>query len=217
MPLTMQHVRDWLERSASVLAENVQLLTDLDAAIGDADHGINMDRGFRKILAVHSAGAAGDIGGLLKSAGMALIGSVGGAAGPLYGTLFLRMAAGTEGRLELSDPEVVEMVRRGLEGLQVRGKAGPGAKTMVDAWLPAVDALQEGVSAGEGLTSAVHAMVQAAEAGMRATIPMQASKGRASYLGERSIGHQDPGATSTHMILQALEDVLRGGPAGRGV
>jgi dihydroxyacetone kinase-like protein len=217
VPLTLQQVCDWLERSAFVLAENVQLLTDLDAAIGDADHGINMDRGFRKILAVCSAGAPGDIGAVLKSAGMALIGSVGGAAGPLYGTLFLRMAAGAEGRLELQDPEVVEMFRRGLEGLQERGKAGPGAKTMVDAWLPAVAALQAGVSAGEGLAAAVHAMAQAAGAGMRATIPMQASMGRASYLGERSIGHQDPGATSTHMILQALDAVLCGAPTERGV
>ncbi len=209
MPLTLQQTRAWLERSAQVLSENQQHLTDLDAAIGDADHGSNMDRGFCKILAALAAGAPADIGALLKLAAMTLIGSVGGAAGPLYGTLFLRMAAEAADKAELADAEVVGMFRSGLLGLQDRGNAGPGAKTMVDAWLPAVDALQAGVAAGQELASAAHGMRLAAEAGMRATIPMQATKGRASYLGERSIGHQDPGATSTFLILRALDEVLR--------
>lgn len=210
MPLTLQQTQTWLERSAQVLSDNQQRLTELDAAIGDADHGINMERGFRKILAAQAGTAPADIGAVLKSAAMALIGSVGGAAGPLYGTLFLRMAAGADGKTELADSEVAAMFRSGVEGLQDRGKAGPGAKTMVDAWLPAVDALQAGVASGDELAGAVHGMALAAEAGMRATIPMQARKGRASYLGERSIGHQDPGATSTYLILHALDEVLRG-------
>jgi len=209
VPLMLQQAQAWLEQSARALSKNRERLTDLDAAIGDADHGINMDRGFRKILTAQTAGVPGDIGELLRSAGMALIGSVGGAAGPLYGTLLLRMAAESAGKTELADLEVVAMFRSGLLGLQDRGRAGPGAKTMVDAWLPAVDALQAGVAAGQDLASAVHGMARAAEAGMRATIPMQATKGRASYLGERSIGHQDPGATSTFLILQALDEVLQ--------
>ena len=210
MKLTLKQARDWLERSAKVLAENQQLLTELDAAIGDADHGINMDRGFRKILMALAAATPEDIGSLFKSAGMALIGSVGGAAGPLYGTLFLRMAAEADGKAELAEKDVVAMFRRGLQGLMERGQAGPGAKTMVDAWVPAVEALETACADGYGLAEAVHRMAQAAKSGMIATVPLQATKGRASYLGERSIGHQDPGATSSYLILQALDDVLEG-------
>ena len=210
MTLTLKLARDWIERSASVLAASQPVLTELDAAIGDADHGINMDRGFRKILATLSAVAPEDIGSLFKTAGMALIGSVGGAAGPLYGTLFLRMAAEADGKAELAEKDVAAMFRRGLQGLMDRGQAGPGAKTMIDAWLPAVEALETACEAGCGLAEAVHRMAQAAKSGMIATVPLQATKGRASYLGERSIGHQDPGATSSYLILQALDDVLEG-------
>ena len=210
MTLTLKLARDWIERSASVLAASQPVLTELDAAIGDADHGINMDRGFRKILATLSAAAPEDIGSLFKTAGMALIGSVGGAAGPLYGTLFLRMAAEADGKAELAEKDVAAMFRRGLQGLMDRGQAGPGAKTMIDAWLPAVEALETACEAGCGLAEAVHRMAQAAKGGMIATVPLRATKGRASYLGERSIGHQDPGATSSYFILQALDDVLGG-------
>jgi dihydroxyacetone kinase-like protein len=208
--LTLKLARDWIERSASVLAASQQVLTELDAAIGDADHGINMDRGFRKILTTLAAAAPDDIGSLFKLAGMALIGSVGGAAGPLYGTLFLRMAAEADGKAELAEKDVAVVFRRGLQGLMDRGQAGPGAKTMIDAWLPAVEALETACEDGCGLAEAVHRMAQAARGGMLATVPLQATKGRASYLGERSIGHQDPGATSSYLILQALDDVVGG-------
>ena len=201
----------WLEKSALAYAENKDHLTALDAAIGDADHGINMDRGFQRVLAALPILREKDIGELLKGAGMTLISSVGGASGPLYGTLFLRMASAAEGHTELSTEELAAVLRAGLNGVLDRGKAPPGAKTMVDAWLPAVEAFEREAAAGAELPAALRAMTQAAQAGMLATIPLQATKGRASYLGERSIGHQDPGATSTFLMLQALEESCSGG------
>jgi dihydroxyacetone kinase-like protein len=205
VPLSRDAIVTWIEKTAAAFAENKEHLIALDAAIGDADHGFNMDRGFQRVLATLPTLRDKDIGSILKGVGMTLISTVGGAAGPLYGTLFLRMAAASEGRMELTVDELAKVLRAGLDGLFDRGKAQPGAKTMIDAWVPAVEAMGRLALSGAGLSAALQSTTEAAKAGMLATIPMQATKGRASYLGERSIGHQDPGATSTFLMLQALE------------
>jgi dihydroxyacetone kinase-like protein len=200
---------EWLRRSAQVLVENKTYLTDLDAAIGDADHGINMDRGFQKVLAQLPTVEKNDIGNILKTTGMALISSVGGAGGPLYGTFFMRAGMVTDGKQELTDDDLVKMFESAVEGVIQRGKANPGDKTMIDALVPAVDVLRSEV-AGGGLTTAeaMRRAVAAAQEGMLGTIPLVARKGRASYLGERSAGHQDPGATSSYLILNTLLEVI---------
>jgi dihydroxyacetone kinase-like protein len=203
--LGQQAILAWLEGAADALRAARDLLTDLDAAIGDADHGINMDRGFQKVRALLPTLGGQEIGGMLKAVGMALIGSVGGAAGPLYGTGFLRAAAATSGQVELPPDGVGGMLKAMLAGIVERGRAEPGAKTMVDALTPAVEAYHRALAAGAGICPALQAAAAAAEEGARATVPMQATKGRASYLGERSIGHQDPGATSCALLLQALK------------
>jgi dihydroxyacetone kinase-like protein len=204
--LRHEDVVAWLEAAADSLQAERDALTELDAAIGDADHGINMDRGFSRVRSLLPAQREQDISGTLKAVGMALIGSVGGAAGPLYGTGFLRAAAATAGQRELSADGVGKMLEAMLAGIVERGRAAPGAKTMVDALTPAVEAYKRVITAGEDMSSALQAAVEAADGGVRATIPMQATKGRASYLGERSIGHQDPGATSCALLLKALQD-----------
>jgi dihydroxyacetone kinase-like protein len=200
----------WLERAADALQAARDVLTELDAAIGDADHGINMDRGFQKVRSLLPALSGQDIGSVLKAVGMGLIGSVGGASGPLYGTGFLRAGAVTSGQQDLSPDGVGSMLQAMLEGIVERGRAAPGAKTMVDALTPAVQAYQQAVAKGAGIGAALRAAVDAADGGVRATIPMQATKGRASYLGERSIGHQDPGATSCALLLKALHTACQG-------
>jgi phosphoenolpyruvate---glycerone phosphotransferase subunit DhaL len=208
--LTLEDIAAWLERAADGLQAARDELTELDAAIGDADHGFNMDRGFHKVRTLLPPPPGQDIAGLLKAVGMTLISSVGGAAGPLYGTSFLRAGGAAAGRQDLSAKDVGELLQAMLAGIVERGKAAPGAKTMVDALMPAVDAYHHSLSAGVSLQGALEAAVQAADDGVRATIPMQATKGRASYLGERSIGHQDPGATSCALILRALQAVAAG-------
>lgn len=200
--LTQPQVVAWMSQAADALQAARDSLTALDAAIGDADHGINMHRGFQKVYSILPTLSGQDVGGVLKAVGMALIASVGGAAGPLYGTGFLRAAAVAAGQQELSAEGVATLLRAFLAGIVERGRAEPGAKTMVDALAPAVEAYQRAMP--EGLLPALQAAAQAAEEGARATIPMLATKGRASYLGERSIGHQDPGATSCAILLQAL-------------
>ena len=202
-------IAEWIRRSAQVLAENKTYLTDLDAAIGDADHGINMDRGFQKVLAQLPTVEKNDIGNILKTTGMALISSVGGAGGPLYGTFFMRAGMATDGKQELTDDDLVKMFESAVEGVIQRGKANPGDKTMIDALVPAVDVLRSAVAEG-GLTTAeaMRRAVAAAQAGMLGTIPLVARKGRASYLGERSAGNQDPGATSSYLILNTLLEVI---------
>jgi len=200
--LRREQIVAWLELAADALQAERDSLTELDAAIGDADHGINMDRGFQKVRSLLPSLSGQHIGGVLKSVGMALIGSVGGAAGPLYGTGFLRAAAVTAGLQELSPGAVGNMLQAMLAGVVERGRAEPGAKTMIDALTPAVAAYQRALGAGIG--PALKAAADAADEGVRATIPMQATKGRASYLGERSIGHQDPGATSCALLLRTL-------------
>lgn len=207
--VTKEQIVRWLEATAAVLAENKSYLTDLDSAIGDADHGTNMDRGFTKVMEKLPTVADKDIGNILKTVGMTLISSVGGASGPLYGTFYMRGGMAADAKEELSSDDLAALIQSAVEGVQQRGRAQPGDKTMIDALLPAVQALKSAVADGKSVTEAVAEAVAAAEQGMKDTIPLQARKGRASYLGERSIGHQDPGATSSYLILNALLAILR--------
>ena len=185
-------------------------LTALDSAIGDADHGINMDRGFTAVAAILPPLEAGDAGTLFKQVGMKLISTVGGASGPLYGTFFLRLGTSLGDTQDVTPQALAAAMRAGLEGVIARGKAGLGDKTMVDAMTPAVEALESG--AADGLGPALDAAAAAAAAGRDAITPLVARKGRASYLGERSAGHQDPGATSTTLLFESLRDALNGAP-----
>jgi dihydroxyacetone kinase-like protein len=204
--VTKDQVVQWLQTAAAVLEENKQYLTQLDSPIGDADHGINMDRGFKKVMSQLPGVVDKDIGSILKTTGMALISSVGGAGGPLYGTLFMRAGMAVDAKHELTDEDLAALLQAAVEGVVQRGKAQLGDKTMVDALTPARDAFQQGIEEGADTLAALQRTVAAAEQGMKDTIPMLAKKGRASYVGERSIGHQDPGATSSYLILKALLD-----------
>lgn len=193
----------WIREFAQRINENSQYLTDLDAAIGDADHGINMNRGMKAVVAKLDDGAPGDLGVLCKSVATALVSSVGGAAGPLYGTLFLRMAPvfGTANAVDATT--FAAALRAGVDGVVARGRAEPGDKTMIDALVPAADTLDAALSAGVGLTEALRQAADAAAAGRDGTKPLVARKGRASYLGERSAGHLDPGSASAAMLIAA--------------
>ncbi len=197
----------WLRRFAEVVHERRDELTALDAAIGDADHGANMDRGMTAVVAVLDDAPPADAAALLKKTGATLVSKVGGASGPLFGTLFLRMA-GAAGDGDLDDAAVARALRAGLDGVVARGKAEPGDKTMVDALGPACDALDAAVQAGEPLADALAAAARAAAQGRDATVPLVARKGRASYLGERSAGHVDPGATSVTLLVEAAAATL---------
>ena len=206
--MTKEQIVKWLQAIGHVVEANKEFLTQLDAAIGDADHGINMERGFKKVNSQLSTVADKDIGSIFKSTGMALISSVGGASGPLYGTLFLRAGTVASGKHELNTTELAGVLKAGLSGVIERGKAQVGDKTMVDALTPAVKAFEQAAEDGVGIAEALGQTVAAAEQGMKDTIPLIARKGRASYLGERAIGHQDPGATSVYLIIKALHDVV---------
>jgi dihydroxyacetone kinase-like protein len=206
--LDASRARDWLERFGEAVTVNAAELTRLDSAIGDADHGTNMDRGFRAVQERVLTQEGLDLSTLFKQTGMTLIGTVGGAGGPLYGTVFLRLAQATAGKEGLTLEDVTDALAAALEGVQQRGKAEPGDKTMVDALGPAVDALRSAVADHADGPAALDAAADAAREGAEATIPMQARKGRASYLGERSIGHQDPGATSTALMILALAEAV---------
>ncbi|MBA2287166.1 MAG: dihydroxyacetone kinase subunit L [Ktedonobacteraceae bacterium] len=206
MPITSEDIVRWINRVATVLHENRDYLTQLDSPIGDADHGTNMDRGFQAVVVKLPAMASMDIGSILKTVGTTLVSTVGGASGPLYGTAFLRAGIATSGKDELYEADVVHMLEAVLEGVTVRGKAQPGEKTMVDALTPAIAAMKEAEQQQVGMAQLLRRGSAAAEEGMKATIPLLATKGRASYLGERSIGHQDPGATSSWLMLKALAD-----------
>jgi dihydroxyacetone kinase-like protein len=198
-------VRRWLEQAAASLHEQRDYLTQLDAAIGDADHGTNMDRGFTAV--VEKLGETDDPvspGRLLTTAGGTLVSKVGGASGPLWGTALRRAGRALGDAEEFGSDELTAALDAALAGVVELGAANEGEKTMVDALAPAVRALRESLAGGASLSDAVQAAFAAGEEGMKATVPLQASKGRASYLGERSIGHQDPGATSTVLILGAL-------------
>jgi dihydroxyacetone kinase-like protein len=198
----------WIREFARLVAANKDLLTTLDSAIGDADHGTNMDRGMAAVTAALADDTPAGAAALFKLTGMKLVGTVGGASGPLYGTAFLRMAAAVGESDPLDPPTFAKALRAGLDGVVARGKAEAGDKTMYDALAPAVDALDASLAAGSSLTTALTSAVAAAEAGRDATTPMLARKGRASYLGERSVGHQDPGATSVTLLLQAAATEL---------
>jgi phosphoenolpyruvate---glycerone phosphotransferase subunit DhaL len=208
--ITTSDVRDWIVRYAGDVAEHRAELVRLDTAIGDGDHGTNMDRGMRKAVEKLDGVRGDDIGAVLKAVGMALVSSVGGAAGPLYGTLFLRMGMAADGCGELDLAGWGDALEAGVDGVQARGKAEPGDKTMIDALLPALDALRDAEREGAALGDALRRSAAAAEKGMRATIPLEARKGRASYLGPRSVGHQDPGATSAHLLLSAAAATYSG-------
>ena len=206
--VTKEQIVEWLQRVAAVLEENKDYLTQLDAAIGDADHGINMDRGFKKVMSQLPSVVDKDIGSILKTTGMALISSVGGAGGPLYGTLFMRAGMAVDGKHELTAEDMAALLQAAVDGVVQRGKAQLGDKTRVDALAPAVEAFKQALEEGQDTLAALRRAVAAAEQGMKDTIPMVAKKGRASYLGERSAGHQDPGATSSYLILKTLLETL---------
>jgi dihydroxyacetone kinase-like protein len=206
---THDAVEDWMKRFAAEVAENRSYLTKLDGAIGDGDHGTNMDRGMKKALERLEATDGDDIGASLKAVGMALVSSVGGAAGPLYGTLFLQMGQATAGKSELDLAALTEALDAGVQGVIKRGKAEPGDKTMLDALGPALEALRG--ASGDDVAGALSRAADAAREGMESTVPMVARKGRASYLGERSAGHQDPGATSSHLLLKTAAEAAGGG------
>jgi dihydroxyacetone kinase, phosphoprotein-dependent, L subunit len=202
-------VRRWIVEAASRIDEQRDFLTQLDAAIGDADHGVNMQRGFSAAVATLQSAPDGSAGSLIYEVGTTLVYRVGGASGPLFGTGFRQIGA-TLSEAERPDGEVLLAgLRAGLDGIQSLGAAMPGDKTMVDAWEPAVSAFERAIRAGGRTDQAARDALEAANAGVEATLPMQARKGRASYLGSRSIGHQDPGATSTALIFGALERALR--------
>ncbi|MDX6282363.1 MAG: phosphoenolpyruvate---glycerone phosphotransferase subunit DhaL [Kribbellaceae bacterium] len=197
----------WLRDASGVFHENAAYLTELDSAIGDADHGSNMDRGFAAVVAVLDETSFESVDELMKKAGMTLVSKVGGASGPLYGTFFLRFGTALAGA-EITPATVGEALKAGVGGILARGKAELGDKTMYDAWAPALDAYDSAVAGGADLGGALTAAAEAAAKGRDATTPLVARKGRASYLGERSAGHQDPGATSTTLLLESAARTL---------
>ena len=208
--VTQVQIIAWLQVFAHVIEHHKEQLTELDAAIGDADHGINMDRGFKKITNILPSFADQDISSILKTVSMTLISSIGGASGPLYGTWFLRASKVTNGKQELTAADLLELLKSGLDGVIERGKAQLGDKTMVDVLSPAVTAFEQAIRNNSNTVVALEASVTAAEQGLKQTIPMLAKKGRASYLGDRSIGHQDPGGTSAYWMLRSLLEVVEG-------
>jgi phosphoenolpyruvate---glycerone phosphotransferase subunit DhaL len=198
--------RAWIVAAAKVVDENRDHLTQLDAAIGDADHGINLSRGFTAVLAALESARPDTPGGILTLAGTTLISKVGGASGPLYGTAFRRAGKSLGDAAEVGLPALAAALEAGLAGVQQLGAAREGDKTMVDALAPATGALSKAIADGASQSDALSAMAEAARAGAVATISMRALKGRASYLGPRSVGHEDPGAASTALLLGALRD-----------
>ena len=195
----------WIREMAFDIHDQRDFLTQLDAAIGDADHGINMDRGFAAALAKLEAEPDGSPGDLLETVGTTLVLSVGGAAGPLYGSAIRQMGRALNGVNTFDAEALLVLLRAALEEVQRLGAAQVGDKTIVDALEPAIEAYERGLRSGDDLVGATSRAHAAAEEGMRATVPLQARKGRASYLGPRSVGHQDPGATSTTMFFASLE------------
>ena len=202
MSLDAAWARRWIELAAADVAEQRDYLVDLDRAIGDGDHGENMDRGFKAAVEALEQAQPGSVAEVLKTVAKTLMSTVGGAAGPLYGTAFLR-ASKAAGDGDLDGAGVAAVIAGALDGIQARGKATAGEKTMVDAWTPALEAARAAAESGGDPAAVLEAAATAAEAGAAATEPMRATKGRASYLGERSIGHLDPGAVSTSLILRA--------------
>ena len=206
MTISRQDALEWVKSVANVLTENKDYLTELDSAIGDADHGANMFRGFQAVLAKLPGVSDKDIGTIFKTVGMTLVSTVGGASGPLYGTFFMQAGTASAGKQELTAADWGAALEAAVNGVVMRGKAVLGDKTMVDALTPALEAFKDAVAENVTIGMALARSVQAAEEGMKATIPLVARKGRASYLGERSAGHQDPGATSSYLILKCAAE-----------
>ncbi len=203
MAISRDQFVKWVGTYADAIRANKEFLTELDSVIGDADHGINMDRGFQAVAAKLPTFSNQDIGSVAKNVGLVLISTVGGASGPLYGTLFMQIGVETAGKLELTLKDWSKALESAVDGVMRRGKANPGDKTMLDCLIPALDALKECSAKGDELAVALSASEKAAEQGMLSTIPLVAKKGRASYLGERSAGTQDPGATSAYLLFKA--------------
>jgi dihydroxyacetone kinase-like protein len=208
MAFTLEMARTALGKFNAVIEEKKDYLTDLDSAIGDADHGINMNRGMKKVMEKTRDKEYSDFGGLFRDVAMTIMSAVGGSAGPLYGTFFMKTGQKLTGRNDASSEDFANAMQDGLAGIMSLGKSQIGDKTMVDALQPAIDALRAG---GESDLAAWNAAAEAAEKGMTDTIPMLAKRGRSSYLGERSIGHQDPGATSVFYLVSALRDACSEG------
>jgi phosphoenolpyruvate---glycerone phosphotransferase subunit DhaL len=206
--VTVARLEAWVRRFAELIAAHRSELTDLDSAIGDADHGINMDRGMQAVRTKLDTEPPATLDDLFKLVGMTLVSSVGGASGPLYGTFFLRVGAACGPRQTVSTSDLVKAFRAGVDGVVARGRPELGDKTMFDSLHPALHALDAGISAGLPTREAFASAWQAARQGRDDTIPMVARKGRASYLGERSVGHQDPGATSSALLFEAATAVF---------
>lgn len=209
--LDTARLHDWITRFGAAVAEKREWLTDLDSAIGDADHGANMARGMSAVAEKLGSSAPAAADDLLKTVGMTLVSSVGGASGPLYGTFFLRMGMAAGAVQELDAPALAAALRAGLEGIIARGKAEPGDKTLLDAMSPAVDAFDAALAGGGDLAEAAKSAAVAAATGRDATLPLVARKGRASYLGDRSAGHLDPGAASTALLFESLDAAIAEG------
>jgi dihydroxyacetone kinase-like protein len=209
MGVNKDDVRRWLDALQQLFSEQRQQLTDLDSAVGDGDFGISLDRGFTAVKTELSANPPADLRAVFQNAATVLIKSMGGSSGPLLGTFFLRAGATAANKTDLAPADVVALFQAGVECMQQRGKAALGDKTMMDAWLPAVDAMRGALEGGGGLTEVLERGTAAAEAGAEATKSMSARKGRASYLGDRSVGHPDPGAVAVHLMLRAAADVWR--------
>jgi dihydroxyacetone kinase-like protein len=209
--VSLDQIVSWLSRFRDLVTEQRSYLTELDSAIGDADHGANMTRGMTAVMEKIGTAPAGAADELLKTVGMTLVTSVGGASGPLYGTFFLRMGMTAGGTTAFSGKDLAAALRAGLDGIVLRGKAEAGDKTMFDSMSPALNAMDASLASGGDLQAASAAAFAAAVQGRDATIPLVARKGRASYLGERSAGHLDPGATSTALLFQSLADTLAEG------
>ncbi|TPN87060.1 dihydroxyacetone kinase subunit DhaL [Aquimarina algicola] len=199
----------WLEKAALVMQENKDYLTKLDSDIGDADHGFNMERGFNKVREkLDELSNSKDIASLFKNTGMTLISSIGGASGPLYGTLFLQASMVLKDKTELNLIDLKNCLENGVNGVKLRGKASVGDKTMIDVLDPAIQSLSDSLNANLSINEALENLVKVAEKGMTSTTDLIAKKGRASYLGERSIGHQDAGATSSYLIFKSLKEAI---------
>lgn len=198
-----------LEDMAHVIHENKEYLTELDAKIGDSDHGINMDKGFTAINEKLPELSDGDIGTILKQGAMLLISKVGGASGPLYGTAFLKGGAALQGKMEINGEDGIVFLDEAIKGIKMRGKAESGDKTMLDALIPAYESYKDSIDNGDDMLKAAYEAQIAALEGVEYTKGIIARKGRASYLGERSIGHQDPGATSSYLLLKSVYDTLK--------
>ncbi len=206
--ITRDTLIDMLNKIAETIIENKEFLTDLDAAIGDGDHGINMDKGFRAVIEKLHGVKDKDCGSILKTTAMTLISTVGGASGPLYGTAFLKASIIAKEKMELESEDIIRMFDEGIKGIVMRGKAKRGEKTMLDSLIPAYEALKISIEGGDTLTQAFDKATKAAYDGVEYTKTIRATKGRASYLGNRSIGHQDPGATSSYLMIKSLANFL---------